>query len=198
MQDQFNKHSVSRRGVLSGIFSTILTLTGISALAKKPSPVRPWDDKYELFIELELAEILDARPHRPYVAVWIEDKDGRAIRTLSVWMQTGRKGQKYVRDLRRWFRADQDRVAAGGSDLIPTVSSATREAGKYSFIWNGRDDNNKPVEQGEYVVNIEVAREHGTYQLMRKTVVLAAKPLKLPLEANVEVKGASVEYRKRK
>ena len=198
MNEESNQNNLSRRGVLTGIFSTVLSLTTVGALARKSPVNRTWDDRFELAIDIELNEITDFRPHRPYVAIWIENKEGKPIRTLSVWMQSGRKGQKYVRDLRRWFREDQDRQTAGGADLIPTVSSATRQPGRYSFVWNGRDDQGKPVEQGEYFVNIEVVREHGTYQLVRKSWSLGVKAIKEQLEGNVELKGATVEYRKRK
>ena len=73
-------------------------------------------------------------------------------------------------DLRRWYHDGWRLWKGGGPDLITTVSSATRMPGRYSLVWNGRDDRGRPVPQGTYVVNLETAREHGPYTLAQKTV----------------------------
>jgi thiamine biosynthesis lipoprotein len=62
-------------------------------------------------------------------------------------------------------------------------------------VWDGKDDHGKPVPAGEYAINIEAAREHGTYQLIRKPVTPASKPFAEEFKGNVEIKSASVEYR---
>ena len=50
---------------------------------------------------------------------------------------------------------------------------------------------------GEYTIQIDAAREHGTYQNIRKKVVLADKPFTEELKGGVEIKGASIEYRRK-
>ena len=44
---------------------------------------------------------------------------------------------------------------------------------------------------------IEAAREHGTYQILRKPLRLTGAPFGEELKGNVEIKSASVEYRRR-
>ena len=167
----------------------------VAAAAKET----PWDDRWELLVQLEIAEQESGgRYHRPYLAVWIEDTDGVPVRTLSLWVQNSGRGPRWIPDLRRWFRGERLRQLADGGDLVATVSSATRMPGAYKLVWNGRDDQNKPVRQGRYTVCVEAAREHGTYQILRKDITVGPKPLRAELGGNVEIKSASVDYRLRK
>jgi hypothetical protein len=52
------------------------------------------------------------------------------------------------------------------------------------------------VAPGNYTVYIEVAREHGTYQIMKHDISCKGKAQKFSLGSNAEVSSASVEYRK--
>lgn len=178
---------LSRRGLLAGAASFVLAPRLFAAGPKK------WDGKMELAVSVKLATIEGTRVHRPYVAVWIEDEKGAPVRTLSLWVQTERRGPRWIPDLRRWWRD-----VPNHDELIPTVSSATRNAGEYTLVWDGKDDKGKLVPQGKYTVFVEAVREHGTYGLSSKTVDLGGKPLKEKMDANAEVEAATVEYRKRK
>ncbi|WP_293909853.1 DUF2271 domain-containing protein, partial [Deinococcus sp.] len=90
----------------------------------------------ELAVNLELAAPSGSRYERPYVAVYIEDAQGKAVRTVSLWAQPSRRGQRYLSDLRRWFSE------SGGAALLPTTTSPTRNPGKYSLVWDGKTDKN--------------------------------------------------------
>lgn len=158
---------------------------------------KPWDDAFELVVNFEINLPEGRRILRPYVAIWIEDADGYSVRTLSLWYQLGR-GVRWLNNLRRWVRGERARQAADGGDLSTTVSSATRPAGKYRVVWNGRDDKNKPVTQGKYTLYIEASREHGTYQLMRQEITVASQPFKNDIPGNLEMKSASLEFQRRK
>ena len=85
---------------------------------------------------------------------------------------------------------------AEGKDITQSVSSATRAPGKYTLKWDGKDNAGKLVKSGTYTVNIEAAREHGTYQLIRHDVDFSGTPKQFPLPGNAEVSAASLEYRK--
>ena len=58
-------------------------------------------------------------------------------------------------------------------------------------------DQGKPLGPGTFAVCIEAAREHGTYQIIRKEVTIADKPFSEDLKGNVEIKSASIEYRRK-
>ncbi len=90
------------------------------------------------------------RYRRPYVAVWIEDKGGLTVRTLELWLQTRQPGPRWHKDLKRWYRDDQVRRQADETNLIDTISRATRPPGKYTVTWDGKDDHGKPVGPGTY------------------------------------------------
>ena len=77
------------------------------------------------------------------------------------------------------------------------ISRPTREPGKYKVIWNGKDNQGRQLTGGDYTITIEAAREHGTYQSIRKQVNIAGKPFSEELKGNVEIKSASIEYRRK-
>lgn len=194
--------AVSRRSALGRLAGAVLSFGGLTAFRRftpdAPSAVAPkWDDRFELAVDLEIAPQEGFRYHRPYVAVWVEDANGRPVRTLSAWVNTSGRGPRYIRELRRWFSMEREQEGVGGPDLITTVSSATRLPGQYTVTWNGRDDRGNVVDQGNYRVLIEAAREHGTYQLMQQDLTLGAKPVAADLGSNEEIGRARVEYRRR-
>ena len=170
------------------------------ALAAKPVPAptpapapqagAAWDPAFELTITLELARLNDMRARRPYVAIWIEDKDKFPVRTIGLWFEKPR----WLPELRAWNRDDRVRNMAEGSEIIPSVSSATRPPGKYTLKWDGKDNGGKPVKAGKYTVCIEVTREHGTYQIMRQEMDFAGTPKQVQLPGNEEVAGAALDY----
>jgi hypothetical protein len=203
VHDTHSHDTLGRRDLLARLAGIALSFTGLSAFTRfVPAVARvaapKWDDRFELAVDLEIAEQQGGRYHRPYVAVWIEDTAGKPVRTLSAWVNTTGRGPRYIRELRRWISAARDEQDAGGPDLVATVSSATRLPGQYTVTWNGRDDRGNAVEQGTYRVVIEAAREHGTYQLMQQELALAAKPVAADLPGNEEIGRARVEYRRRK
>ena len=150
----------------------------------------------ELAINFELNKPAGAQYRRPYVAIWLEDADEFPVRTAVLWMQTKQPGPRWHRDLLRWFRNDGVRKLADGTDLIGTISSATRGAGQYKAVFDGKDDAGQPLKPGKYTLFIEVAREHGTYQLIRHKLNLGSDPIaETKLKENVEIKSASFEYR---
>lgn len=150
-----------------------------------------WDPAYELVVNLELAKI-QGPSRRPFVAIWIEDKDKNSVRTVTVWFNKPR----WLRDLRAWYRANNTKFNAE-SGSIRTVSSATRSAGAYEIKWDGKDDGGELVKKGTYTVYIEVAREHGTYQLISQELKVNNKTTKIELPSNVEVASASLEVKKK-
>jgi FAD:protein FMN transferase len=177
-----------------------------AAPRRMPSPVasvyaaeqegRP---EHELTVTVELAQGLQsqggARLERPFVGIWIEDKDKFPVRTLTVLYKANEA--RFLPELRAWYRGDRLRAIAEGSDIIGSVSSPTRSPGRYTFKWDMKDQQGKLVKPGTYTVCIEAAREHGTYQLMRQVVDIsgADKQVDIPIKG-IEITAASVDYHK--
>lgn len=170
---------------------------GTSPAANDGTPAKSTPvELLELEVRFELARVDGGRYRRPYVAVWIEDKDDFPVRTAVLWLQTRDPGPRWHKDLLRWYRSDAIRRLADATDLIGTISSASRGPGEYKAVFNGKDDAGKPLRSGDYTLYIEVAREHGTYQLIRQPLTLGKTPKEsTPLKPNVEIKAASFEYR---
>lgn len=150
-----------------------------------------WNTDYELLVNLELAQF-GGFSRRPFVAIWVEDKDKNTLRNIAVWFNK----EKWLRDLRVWFAKNRDKFTGEGG--MSTISSATRSAGKYSLKWDGKDDKGEYVKPGKYTIYIEVAREHGTYQIMSQEMNCGGKKTETAsLPGNEEISAASIEYRKK-
>ncbi|MCG8651156.1 MAG: DUF2271 domain-containing protein [Pirellulales bacterium] len=148
-----------------------------------------------LIVDFKLNRPRGRRYRRPYVAVWLEDMDGFPVKTAVLWLQTEQPGPRWHRDLTRWYRNDRMRKIVEKSDLIGTISGATRGPGEYQARFDGTDNAGKPLSDGKYVLCLEVAREHGTYQIIRETIELDGKPLaEKMLQGNVEVGGVKYRY----
>jgi FAD:protein FMN transferase len=171
-----------------------------SGTEAKPAPGGTWNDDFELLVQFEInrPEGEGRGVRRPYVAIWVEDKEGFPVRNLILWVSQGGAGPfQWLPDLKRWYRGDQARKLVDKTDMIQTIARPTRSPGKYSVIWDGKDDHGKRLNSGEYTLYIEAAREHGTYQSIRKPLTLADKPFAEELKGNVELKSASIEYRRK-
>ena len=174
--------------------------TGTATAASRPpsgtaaSPASPaaFADDLELVVNLEINLQKEGFTKRPYVAVWVENQDHAAVRTIAVWHGSDR----YLPELKSWYLKyrglyETDKAA------LSTVSSATRSPGKYTLKWDGKDDQGNLVKPGTYIIKIEATREHGNYRLIRQELVCNGTPQHIDLPGNVEIASASLDYRKR-
>lgn len=122
----------------------------------------------------------------PYIAVWIEDPDGNLVDTISLWYLQSQKGLRWIDDLRRWYS-----VSDQGADT--SMSGATRVAGAYTVVWDGTDLDGQPVAQGDYVLYIEAAREHGPYSIASSPITIGDTAFSATLADNSEIVAASAE-----
>lgn len=153
------------------------------------------DGDKELVVNLEINQPGGGnRYRRPYIAVWVEDKDGYPVKTLALWVQSSDPGPRWIPDLKKWYKADGLRKLAEDVDLVASMSEATHKPGKYELTWDGKDTAGKPVEEGEYTLYIEAAREHGTYQLIKQAIKLGGEDFEHKPKGNVEIKAAEILY----
>jgi len=152
---------------------------------------KTWDPNYELSISLELATIEGMRVHRPFVAVWVVDEKKTPLRQVALWYNKPR----WLNEMRSWYATYYDKYSAGAGNISSTTS-ATRSPGKYTLKWDGKDDNGAYVKQGKYTIYIEVAREHGTHQLITQEIDVK-KQTHFDLAGNTEVASASLDYHKK-
>ncbi|MEF2277939.1 DUF2271 domain-containing protein [Deinococcus sp. YIM 134068] len=180
------RRSALRKLATAGAALLLSRVVPAGAAATTPATTKRWAAGQALDISFTVATQAGGRVKRPYVAVWIENGQGQSVRTLTVWVQTSRPGPRWIPDLRRWYRAN--------SELVDTVSSATRNPGTYAVAWDGKTDRGALVPQGDYYVCIETAREHGPYSLVREKVTVAATAFKKTLTADNDIEAASVSF----
>lgn len=161
----------------------------IKDVQEKSNVIAP-QGEFELLIDMELAQF-EGRFRRPFVAIWVEDANKNTVRNLALWFNKPR----WLPDLKVWYKANYLDITNSGRD-VESISSATRPPGKYTIRWDMKDDKGNPVPPGTYTVYIEAAREHGTYQLMRKEIDCKKKEQNLSISGNTEVASASLHYRK--
>ena len=147
---------------------------------------------FEVLVNLEINLQKEGFAKRPYVAVWVEDENHAPVRTIAVWHGSDR----YLPELKSWYLKYRG-LYTEDKNFNASVTSATRSAGKYAVKWDGLDDHGNPVKPGKYILKIEAAREHGTYQLMRQEIDCDDTPKKIDLTGNVEIAAASLDYRKK-
>jgi FAD:protein FMN transferase len=144
-----------------------------------------WAANQELLINIQVAD-LGGGARRPYVAVWVEDSNHKPVRRLALWYRKPR----WLPDLRSFSEAQRESPI----DLM-SITSATRSAGNYSLVWDGKNDQGQFVEQGNYTIYIEAAREHGSYQLMKQSMKFDGKAKTQAIAGNEELSAASLVYR---
>ncbi len=162
-----------------------------SSIAKKEKTVVTAPE-FELMINLEINLQKEGFAKRPYVAVWIEDENHAAIRSISVWHGSDR----YMPELKSWYLKYRGQYTSD-PNFRSSVTSATRSAGKYTLKWDGKDDKGELVKPGKYILKIEATREHGTYQLMRQEIEWNNTAKQLVIPGNVEIAGASLDIRQK-
>jgi hypothetical protein len=157
------------------------------------APAEPglWDPAFELTVHVEIPQ-MGGFAHRPYLAVWVEDKDRAAVRTVALLFSKPR----WLNELRAWYRDEHSQAMAAGNAMPRSVTGATRPPGKYSFNWDGKDNHGKPVKAGPYTVFVEAAREHGGYSLVHHEMDFNGEPAQAQLPPGGELGAVTLDYRK--
>ncbi|MCW8331735.1 DUF2271 domain-containing protein [Photobacterium sp. SDRW27] len=147
---------------------------------------KPIPETASMDVEFELPKIQTSMYARPYVAVWIEDANRKPVRTVQLWVGK----DEWLKDLRSWWR----KVGRYDRGLVDAVTSATRPAGEYRFVWDGLDDGGKRVEQGEYTFYAEVVREHGGRNYIRQKMTLGESTFTHQIPPTKETGSITLSY----
>ncbi|GAB5348411.1 DUF2271 domain-containing protein [Alteriqipengyuania sp. 357] len=119
----------------------------------------------DMQIQLEIPRLRVAEYHNPYVAVWLEDADGKAVANLDVWYDVDLRGddpRKWLPDMRTWWRR------AGRSADMPAdgISGPTQVPGTYTLRFREGSRPLPKLAAGSYVLRVEAAREVGGRELV--------------------------------
>jgi thiamine biosynthesis lipoprotein ApbE len=157
---------------------------------KKDEPkADAWPVGFQVTVTVELPKIDAKRYRKPYTALWIENDQGKAVRTLTVWGNS----PKYLKDLNDWWRIGKD-----DADLVKAVTRATRGPGKYDLAWDGKDDKGTSLPQGTYTVRVEVHREFGQHLRQSGKIECKDKPATVKLDKNAETAETLIEFKELK
>lgn len=152
---------------------------------------KPWDPKFELAINFEFNAI-QGNTHRPFAAIWVENENKESVRNLALWYNK----TKWVPDLKNWYRINGESFKADKANFASSTG-ATRNPGKYTIKWDGKDDKGNYVAQGKYTIIIETSKEHGTDEILRQTLELKKTAKKTTAEGNVEISNVTFDFYKK-
>ncbi|WP_163001481.1 DUF2271 domain-containing protein [Pannonibacter phragmitetus] len=114
---------------------------------------RAWPAGFALSVQYEVPQVSGGRYRRPYLAIWVTDAGGRAVRTIT--LLGTRPG--WQRGNYRWSRVYANAQPA----MVDATARPTRAPGRYTAVWDGRDDAGRQVPQGVYTIHVEAVREYG-------------------------------------
>lgn len=177
-------------GTTAATAATTTEPTASTAAATTPATAEPAADGAtfpaggEMVVDFTFAAESSGQVRNPYVAVWVEDSAGNYVSTIAVWYEQSSKGTRYLSDLRAW-------VTASNGEVSNTSTGATRSPGTYSVVWDGTDLDGNLVAQGDYVLYVEAAREHGPYEITSSPITIGDDGFTVTLADNGELIGLS-------
>lgn len=167
------------------------TRDAIARLIRTAGPARSaaWPSGFEVAIDYEIPEVSAGRYHPPFVAIWITDQDGKLVRTL---FHLGNRPRRFLDSNYVWWKSFN--ADGNGADKLASVTRPSRAPGKYSAVWDGKDDAGNPVGMGRYVVNIEMTREHGGHSVQTIPLDLGKAPVSGSAQGEGESGPATARY----
>ena len=162
-----------------------------AAPAARPAAISPaWPAGYGLTVNFELPRPTGSKIYSPYVAIWVTDESNRLVKTLLLqgndleWID-----QNYI-----WWR----RFGRSNPQVIAGNARPTRPAGRYTAVWDGRDDRGGRVGQGRYVVHLEAIRENGGHSYQSVNMTLGPQPATGAAAADEELGASRIAYGRRR
>jgi len=123
--------------------------------------------------------------HSNQFALWIEDTEGKYLKTLYITRWTANGGYRRTSSIPEWVKKSEPSKMI--KSQIDAISGATPKTGKLTFTWDRTDDSGATLPAGDYVLVIE-----GTLRLKNqvycKVPVTVGKGATTP-KVNVEYVG---------
>ena len=118
-----------------------------------------------LELTVEIPKLSVSEYHRPYVAIWIEDKNKKVAANLAVWYAVHLKdeeGEKWLKDIRQWWR----RTGRGLEMPLDGVSSPTKPPGANKVEFKSESGPLAKLAPGDYTLIVEASREVGGKEMV--------------------------------
>ena len=146
----------------------------------------PADWRLAIWYRLPERRKRDREFREPYMAIWITDSAGKAVRTLYMVGQNA----KWQKDNFIWWGA----YRAKAEEVIDARSEATAPTGRYAFMWDGYDDAEKKVAAGTYTIHIETSRERGRHTHRAMEFVISKEKFQKEMPADIEEGGFTAVF----
>ena len=140
----------------------------------------------KLVIQYEIPALHLAEYRRPYFSIWISGAKNNSLRSLQLIGDDSR----WLRELRHWWRIQGRHDDA----LIDGLAGATVKPGRYEIFWNGRNDQGLFVKKGNYVLHIEIAREHGGHEELSIPFVWDDSTIEISATGKQELGRVSLQF----
>lgn len=127
---------------------------------------KPWPQDFRVAIGYT---IFGGVEHPPMMVIYVTDARGALIRTVG---SVGKAPARFLDSNYVWHSAWKKKVPATN---VEDKTHPTRPPGRYTMMWDGKDDYGRPVPQGRYTINIEASRELGGHGVQK--IVLDLGPL---------------------
>ncbi|MEM6999207.1 MAG: DUF2271 domain-containing protein [Pseudomonadota bacterium] len=127
----------------------------------------------ELQVEFDLPAFETADYNKPYVAIWLEYPGNNE--TLLLWHLNRSKDDKWLPDIRRWWR----KLGRYGKPM-DAVTGATRGPGSYREVFQLSND-------APFTLLVEVVREDGGRSLLKQRIDLSGEQRVFELPADKEI-----------
>jgi FAD:protein FMN transferase len=168
--------------------------TPSSTAAPVPDDPTKWPPNHKVTINLSLKTPTKFKkvgpkvkdPNRKsYVAIWATDSSNKRVRTVAVWGNQ----PKHIHEHAEWWKEAKRDVPWAHS-----VSRATRSPGQYRIEWDGLDDKQNPLPQGNYTLYVEVTREYGDHEVQSMQLSCGKHPSQYTLPATSESDATVIVY----
>jgi FAD:protein FMN transferase len=168
--------------------------TASPTTAPVPDDPSKWPPNHKVTINLSLKTPTKFKkvgpkvkdPNRKsYVAIWATDSSNKRVRTVAVWGNQ----PKHIHEHAEWWKEAKRDVPWAHS-----VSRATRSPGQYRIEWDGLDDKQNPLPQGNYTLYVEVTREYGDHEVQNIQVFCGKQPSQVTLPATSESDATVIVY----
>ena len=124
-------------------------------------------------------------------AVWIEDREGRHIKTLYATRFTANGGwQRREHSLALWVK--QSNLAGMNKSQVDAITGPTPKNGTLRYIWDGTNSRGEAVSAGEYHILVEGTLRNENYVIYTAVIKLGEKS---QVNAKAEYFGSSTAER---
>ena len=107
-------------------------------------------------------------------AVWIEDAQGRFIKTLYATRFTAAGGwQRRPLSIAQWVK--RSNLAGMNKTQVDAITGPTPQSGNLRYVWDGTDSAGRAVSAGEYRVLVEATLRNENHVIYTAAVKLGEK-----------------------